>query len=178
MALKGVFDDLAGAAGDGSWLGDRTEYFGATGLNKIRKGLWQGASGNFARTVPVGGSLSRGLIGSAVVDVIDAVDFQIDNTSSYLSGSTGVTVNIVVWVRVENASISVTPQIYNVTTASVASTTGGAACSATATDFSGTDSKQTLVLTPAAGVNLYRLRATPSAATFQFWAMGWRSLYI
>lgn len=178
MALTGLAVSFDGLAGDGSWLGDRSEAVGSVKLNTIRDFLNMVAAGSFCRDVPIGGSFTTGLVGSAVVELIEPVYFTIDNTSSYVSGSSGLTIPITVYCRVENAAISVTPQIYNVTTAAVAATSGAAACSATATDYSGTNSIQTLLLTAAAGVNVYVCRVTPSAVTYQVFAKAWRSLKI
>ncbi len=175
--LTGIFAP-GNAPGGAAWLGNSTERVGATYLNKLRNDLNQAASGTFGRSHFVGGSLTRGLVTAAATDVLDSIDFEIDNTSSYVSGTSGITVTVTVWVRVENAAISVTPRIYNVTDSGVATTSGAAACSATALDFTGTDSKQTLVLTLAAGVKKYRLQITPSAATYQVWAAGWLNVFV
>lgn len=178
MSLSGNFSPVNGLGGSGQWLGDLTESVGAETLNKIRHALNMAAAGVFARAIPIGGSKSRGLMAGAVIDAIDAVDFEIDNTSSYVSGSGSLTVPITVHVRVESASLSVTPSIYNVTTAANATVSGAAACTATNEDYSGTNQKQTLLLSLATGVNVYRLRFTPTSASYQFWGMGWRGLYV
>lgn len=164
--------------GGGAWIGNNTEHVTATSMNKVRNDLNMMASGTFGRSHSVGGSLTRGLVTAAATDVLDALDFEIDNTSSYVSGTSGITISVTVWVRVENAGISVTPRIYNVTDAGVATTSGSAACSATTADFTGTDSKQTLLLTLAAGVKKYRLQITPSAATYQVFAAGWLNIFV
>lgn len=120
-----------------------------------------------------GGDDNVGILAAAVTDALNQGDgFEIDNTGNQLSGSSGVVIQVRVRLRVEDASISVTPRIYNVTDAAVATTSGAAACSATATDFSGSNQQQTLALTPASGKKKYKLQITPSAATFRAWASG------
>jgi hypothetical protein len=114
---------------------------------------------------PLGGSRNQALQHNAVIDAYDYLDIEIDSDDV-----DGKTVQARVEVRVGNSGISVTPQIYNVTDASVEVT--GSACSATNADYSGTDQKQTLTITPASGVKKYRLRLTPSANTHPVWGIG------
>lgn len=178
MSLKGSFVGLEGLGPTGAWLGDLTERFGAPRLNELRSAVWMFGAGTFHRSVPIGGSKTRGLMAAGVIDAIDAIEFEVDNTSSFVMGSTGVLVPITVLVRVENAAVAVTPRIYNVTMAAEATTTGGAACNATAEDYSGTDQRQTLLLTLQTGVNTYKLQFTSTGSASQFWGQGWRSLYI
>ncbi len=178
MSLKGSFEGLEGLGPGGVWLGDLTEYFSATKVNQLRQALYLFAAGTFHRSVPIGGSRTRGLRYSGVIDALDAVEFEIDNTSNGVSDSDGVQIPITVLVRVENDTIAVTPRIYNVTTSAAATTTGGAPCFATDEDYGGTDQRQTLLLTLQAGVNVYKLQFTSTDSTYQFWGQGWRSLYI
>ncbi len=120
-----------------------------------------------------GGDDNIGILAAIATDVLGQGDgFEIDNTGNQLSGSSGVVVQVRIRLRVENAAISVTPRIYNVTDAAVATTSGAAACAATATDFSGTNQQQTLALTLASGKKKYKVQITPSAATYQAWASG------
>lgn len=178
MALKGKFEGLEGLGPGGAWIGDQTEYFSATIINQLRRALYLFAAGTFARSLPIGGSKTRGLRYAGTIDAVDAVEFEIDNTSNAVSSSAGLQVPITVLVRVENAAIAVTPRIYNVTQAAEATVTGAAPCTATAEDYSGTDQRQTLQLTLQTGVNVYKLQFTATDATYQFWGQGWRSLYI
>jgi hypothetical protein len=115
---------------------------------------------------PLGGSRNQALQHNAVIEAYDYLDIEIDSTELE-----GLRVIARVEVRVENVGLSVTPQIYNVTDASVAGT--GAACAATAADYSGTDQKQSFSVTLGDGVKKYRLRLTPSNNTYQFWAIGY-----
>lgn len=178
MALKGKFQGLEGLGTGGIWIGDLTERFSASRINELRQALYLFAAGTFHRSVPIGGSKSRGLMFSGTIDALDAVEFEVDNTSNGVSASDGLVVPVTVHLRVENAALAVTPRIYNVTQAAVATTTGGAACAATAEDYSGTDQRQTLLLTLQTGVNVYKLQFTATSASYQFWGQGWRSLYI
>lgn len=152
--------------------------FNETHANRIQSDLDLLVNGDVARNRFLGGSDHIGIRGTAAVDVLNAVRFRIDNTSTQWSASSGITVQVVVYVRVANAAISVTPRVYNVTAAGVATTSGAAACSATARDWSGTDQIQTLVLTLASGVNDYVVQVTPSAATYPVFAKAWLHLYI
>lgn len=177
MAITGAFVDLRGNGSGGAWIGDLSERFSASRLNEVRAALNLCGGGTFHRSMPIGGSQTRGQIVSGVIDALDAVEFEIDNTSNFVSAS-DILVPITVKVRVENVSLAVTPRIYNVTQAAEATTTGGAACNATAEDYSGTNQRQTLFLTLQTGVNVYKLQFTATGAAYQFWGHGWRSLYI
>lgn len=178
MSLKGAFVGLEGLGATGAWIGDLTERFGAPRLNELRSALYMSASGAFHRSVPIGGSKTQGQIALGVVDAIDAVEFEVDNSSSFVAASTGLLVPITVLVRTENAAVAVTPRIYNITMGAEATSVGGAACNATAEDYSGTDQRQTLLLTLQTGVNSYKLQFTSTGPSYQFWGIGWRSLYV
>jgi hypothetical protein len=147
--------------------------FGYQTAEKLRADLNLLMLGIIGRNQYWGGDDNIGILAAVVTDVLGQGDgFEIDNTGNQLSGSAGVVVQVRIRLRVEDASISVTPQIYNVTDAAIATTSGAAACSATATNFSGSDQQQTLALTLANGKKKYKVRVTPSAATFQVWASG------
>jgi hypothetical protein len=166
----------SGTGGGGAFqAGDAWE---AAEANELRGDFDLLVSGDTGRNRFLGGADAVGIRGSAVVDLIDAVPFTVDNASTQWSGSSGITVQVVVYLRVADASVSVTPRVYNLTSAAVATTTGSAACSATNRDWSGTNQKQTLVLTLASGVNTYVVQATPSAATYPVFAKAWLHLYI
>ena len=178
MALKGPFVGLEGNGTGGLWIGDKTEYFTATRVNQLRQALYLFGAGTCHRSVPIGGSRTRGLRYLGAIDAVDAVLFEIDNTNNYVGSSTAVTIPITVWVRVEDAALAVTPRIYNVTTAAVATTSGATACTATAEDYSGSGQRQTLLLTLPTGVNTFKLQFVSTGAAYQFWGQGWRSLYL
>jgi hypothetical protein len=152
--------------------------FNEVHANRIQSDLDLLVNGDVGRNRWVGGSDVIGVRSSAAVDIVNGVPFRIDNTSSQWSGSSGIIVNIVVYLRVADASVSVTPRIYNITAAGVASITGSAACAATARDWSGANQKQTLVLTSASGINDYIVQFTPTAATYPVFAKAWLHLYI
>lgn len=177
MSLKGPFVGLEGRGTGGTWLGDKSEYFTAQRVNELRQALYLFAAGTFHRSVPIGGSRSKGLRYTGAIDAIDAVEFTIDNTSNGVSGSLGVIAAVAVLVRVENAALAVTPRLYNLTLGEVATVTGAAACTATAEDYSGTNQRQILLVTLPTGVHVYKLQFVSTGAAYQFWGQGWRGLY-
>lgn len=125
-----------------------------------------------ARAVyPLGGSRNSALQHNAVIDAFDYLDIELDSTNLG-----GLTVRARVEVRVENSGLSVTPQIYNFTDSSVAGT--GSACTATTADYSGSNQKQTIMVTLAAGVKKYRLRLTPTNNTYRLWAIGYLEIFL
>jgi hypothetical protein len=162
---------LTGSGGGGAYVSaDIVDYVWA---NILRVDLTLLMLGIIGRNQYGGGDDNIGILASSVTDALNQGDgFEIDNTSNQLSGSTGVVIQVRVRVRVENAGISVTPRIYNVTDSSVPTQSGAAACTATATDFSGTNQQQTIALTPVSGKKKYKVQITPSAATYQAWASG------
>lgn len=120
-----------------------------------------------------GGDDVTPIFSASVVDAIGQGDgFEIDNTNSQISGSASIIVQVRLRIRVGNVGVSVTPQVYNVTTSAVATTSGAAACAATNEDFSGTNQQQTLALTLAAGINKYKVRFTPTNAIYPVWVSG------
>ncbi len=142
-------------------------------FNTLRVDLNLLMLGIISRNQYGGGDDNTGILASSATDVLHQGDgFEIDNTGNQLSGSTGVVIQVRVRVRVENAGITVTPRVYNVTDSSVPTQSGAAACSATATDFSGSNQQQTIALTPVSGKKKYKVQITPSAATYQAWASG------
>lgn len=120
--------------------------------------------------LPLGGSRNQGLQHNAVIEAYDYLDIEIDSTEL-----PGLSCVARVEVRVENAGLSVTPSIRNVTDSSDAGT--GLACTATSADYSGTNQKQEFEVTLASGVKKYRLRLTPTNNTYQFWAIGYLEIY-
>jgi hypothetical protein len=93
---------------------------------------------------------------AAPQNCVDWVDISLDGgpvDSAY-------SVSVDVEVRTAAIGTSVTPQIYNVTTATVVVT--GAACIAALLDYSGANQFQTLTWSLKSGVNKYRLRLTPA----------------
>lgn len=127
--------------------------FGYQSANKFRENLLALASARF--TYHLGGSRQTALPQVvAAQDAVDYVDIELDSTQLG-----GLTVQARVECRTANVATSVTPKIRNITDGTDAAV--GAACTATDTDFSGANQKQTLPLTLAAGVKKYRLQGTP-----------------
>lgn len=125
-----------------------------------------------ARAVyPLGGSRNNALQHNAVIDAFDYLDIELDGTNLG-----GLTVQARVEVRVENSGLSVTPSIRNVTDSSDAGT--GVACNATTADYSGSNQKQTITVTLAAGLKKYRLRLTPTNNTYMFWSLGFLEIFL
>lgn len=100
-------------------------------------------------------------------DAESYLDVEIDQTLM-----SGLTVRARVEVRTNNPGVSITPKIRNVTDATDAGT--GAACTATAADFSGTNQKQTITITLASGIKKYRLMYTLGAHALEAdtWCLG------
>lgn len=99
-------------------------------------------------------------------EVFDARDVEIDGTNQ-----SSITYSCRVKCRVDWPAISVTPQIYNVTTAAVVGT--GAACSGVREDYTGTSQTQSFSFTAATGVNLYRLRFVLNRVGGTTWMEGY-----
>jgi len=133
------------------------QVFGYQGANKIRDNLI--ALGSRRAVYRLGGSriVSLPLVASAQ-DAAEWIDVEIDGTNL-----AAFTANLRVECRTMAAGTSVTPKLRNVTDATDAGT--GVACVATATDYSGANQKQTVVVTLAAGIKKYRLQGTPSNTT-------------
>lgn len=111
-------------------------------------------AGDLGRNRFVGGGQAFDLDGSATgtLDLQPWVPFGIDNRGNRLSdfsdangASLIVQVRFLLWVS--NGAINVTPKIYDITAAALATTSGGAACAATSIDYGGTNQQQTLTLT-------------------------------
>ena len=127
--------------------------------------------GNWCRNQYGGGDETNGLgigVGTGYVTALNSIEFEIDNTSGQISGSTNLVCQARVSVRVVDSvspasGISVTPRVYNVTDSSVPAQSGAAACTATAEDFTGSNQKQTISFTPATGKKKYVVQVAKSA---------------
>lgn len=162
-----TFNPPIGSGGGGSYVvGDK---FGAQSAEKIRQ-AFDVLIGRRA-VYPLGGSRNVALQHNAVIDAYDYLDIEIDGTDL-----AGLTAQARVEVRVENAGLSVTPSIRNVTDSTDAGT--GLACVATSDVYSGTNQKQTIALTLASGVKKYRLRFTPTNNTYMFWGLGTIEIFL
>ncbi len=162
---------IAGSGGGGAYVA--LDPWGYQTAQKVKDDLALLALGCFARNLNGGGSESDGFgvgTGTGMVTAFDCIEFEIDNSNSQVSASANIICQVLVCLRVENAAISVTPRIYNVTDASVPTQSGAAACSAIAADFSGSNQRQTLTLTPTTGKKKYVVQVQKSADTYQVWA--------
>lgn len=172
--MSRTYIPLAGTgAGSAYQSGDP---FGYQSAEKLRNDIALAALGVWGRNQYGGGDENFGFPvndppSTDWMTALNCVEFEIDNSNSQLSGSTNVVIQARVMVRVEGGSpaISVTPRIYNLTDASVPTQSGAAACSAAALDFSGTNQKQTITLTPAAGKKTYVIQVQKSADTERVW---------
>lgn len=142
------------------------------------------AFAGFSRNQYMGGSTATSIPGDTAGD-FDlphlSIPFVLDNSSSQISGASGVVIQVRFFVRVSNAAITVTPRIYNITAAGVATTTGQAACSATNSDYSGTNQQQTLALTLATASNAYKAQLTiggTPAGGYEVWGYAIFDCYV
>lgn len=150
------------------------DYWGYQTAETVRQALALLGLGCFGRNQYGGGDESVSFpigAGSGWLTALNAVEFEIDNSNSQISGSASVVIQARVMVRVDNTSpgISVTPRILNITDNTVPTQSGAATCSETAVDFSGTNQKQTITLTPATGKKKYVVQVQKSADTEAVW---------
>jgi hypothetical protein len=150
------------------------------------------ATGALQRNVFVGGSENIGIPAEATGDVTlyDSVPWSVPNESSQISGfSTAnggtLVVQVRFLVRVSNAAINVTPKVFYGSTmgsiATAATVSGTAACSATDSDYSGTNQIQTVTLTLPAGLKYFRAALTIAgvpAAGYQVWGRAFYDAYV
>jgi len=130
--------------------------FGYQSANKHRENMIALASRR--AMYPLGGSRQTTLpLVASAQDAIDYLDVELDGDEL-----AGMTIQARVEVRA-GAATAVTPKIRNVTDGTDAGT--GVSCSATNSDYSGTNQKQTITVTLAAGVKKYRLQCTPANTT-------------
>ncbi len=144
------------------------------------------------RNVPLGGSDTIGIPAESTgdVDLLNWTPLEIDNTNSQISNFSDLNGGVLVrrlryLVRVSNAAISVTPKaLYGPTITSLLSVvglSGAAACSATAADYTGTNSYQLITMTIPPGLNIVKCQATISgtvAVGYQVWARAFYDCYI
>lgn len=114
--------------------------------------------------IPLGGSSSQPHPGTAYEKVLHANPFQVPSAVE----ATG-TWKARVYLKCEDAAVTITPKIRNLTDASDAVV--GSACSGTADDYSGTNQNQLLTFTPAVG-KLYELQAIKSADAKECFCIG------
>ena len=111
----------------------------------------------------LGGSMFAGdqSSGPSVLNAVDYVDVMLDTSAI----GAGTSVTAVVMCKAATAGVTVTPQVYNVTTASVAGTGSGVTGTTITT--------VTFAITVTAGQNLYRLRMTPNTADVDVFVQGY-----
>lgn len=139
------------------------QIFGYQTANYIRENAIALASARLK--YELGGSrvLSLPQVASAQ-DAANYIDQEIDGTNLG-----GFTKQARVEVRA-GAATGITPKVRNVTAGTDAGT--GVSCTATNADYSGSNQKQTISLTLAAGVNKYRLMGTPANTTDPTFCIG------
>lgn len=139
-------------------------------MRKVRDNMVALASARLQHAL--GGSRTTSVpLSASVQNAQDYIDIELDGTAL-----AGLTVQARVEVRTDDGGTSVTPSIRRTTNTATDMVTG-AACTATAADFSGTDSKQTLVFTPTAGVNTYRMRLLPGNASAGVYGIGYVEIF-
>lgn len=155
------------------------QVFGYQSANKLRENLIVLASRRSGRSL--GGSRlmpgepawdAEGLptsnpAGLGPWNAVDYIDVEIDGTNQ-----TGMTYQARVEVRTNQATMTITPKVRNVTDGTDAGT--GSSCAAAYSDYSGTNQKQTIALTVATGVKKYRLQYTLGAIVVggSVWCVG------
>jgi hypothetical protein len=132
---------------------DRQSLFERIRLNDIA---------NAFKLFPIGGSRDRGLDGTGAQDAIDYQEIELDGDLL-----AGFTIRARVQIKTENAGTTITPQIWDVTTAAVLVTTGGSASASLVW------ASQDLVLTLPPAVRRYKLQFVKSNANFQVWGIGY-----
>lgn len=115
-------------------------------------------------TFLMGGSLDDPHPGTAYQGVVHRIPFVLPT----IVGSGGTWV-VECFLKCQNVATTITPRIYNLSTATAVST--GTACSGTADDFSGTGQIQYLTFTPTLN-QLYELWASKSATSHLCWIVG------
>jgi hypothetical protein len=184
-----------GTGSGGAWI-DGNYFKNTTHFTPLRDDVDLLLAASLHKNLFVGGSENVGIPAEATGDVTlyDWVPWLVDNTGSQLSGFTdsppsGSAATLVVQVRflvrVSNAAINVTPKIlYGPSMTSIPSTatiSGTAACSATNSDYSGTNQIQTVTLTLPSGVNYFKAKLTvagTAAAGYQVWGRAYADLYV
>jgi hypothetical protein len=142
-----------------------------THVTPLKYAIELAALGVFGRNQYMGGSAegwSLDLTSAGDLDLQPvSLRFLVDNTNSQITNSASVVVRVRYYLRVSSAVVSLTPKILKSTddsSYSAATISGQAACTGTATNFSGTNQKQTVLLTLDAGLRYYRPQVTVGGA--------------
>lgn len=148
------------------------------------------ALGVIQRNTYAGGGQGLPLSAEATgsVDLIPWIPIGIDNRntsqiSSFLTTNGGtLKVQFRFLVRVSDASINVTPRIFNITSNGAATISGAAACSATSDAYSGTNQQQTIALTlPSNVLNYFKPQITIAGSVaegLKVWATAVFDLFV
>ncbi len=171
------------------------ENFTLDDANQMRIMLNKLANATLQRNVWMGGFAFSNLFSIPVssdtdYDLLNWTTPRWDNRStqfSAFSDSKGASLSRLIrfYIRVSNASISATPKIRYGTTVAGATTvgtlTGAAACSATSSDYSGTNQIQELTLTLPTGLNYFKPQVTVSGTggnPYEVWCMAIADLFV
>jgi hypothetical protein len=156
--VTAVEGDLAGP----NWR-DTFQTWAGTGSSQVSSGITIVTSQVGRATYFLGGSGIAGeqSSGPAVINAVGYIDVMVDRAA--IGASTSVTA--VVQCKTASAGVTVTPQVYNVTTATVAGT--GSVVTGTAW------TTVTFPITVASGQNTYRLRMTPGTANIDCFSLGY-----
>ena len=147
----------SGSTIDGTFNAGADSFF-----EKARANMIANSFGEFS----LGGSRTQACQeGGGYLDAVEFVDFVVP-----AAGYGGATFAAIVETRVENAAISLTPKIRDLTGASDA-VVGSASTSTTGASNGDIWASQSLSFTPTAG-HVYRLMVTKSADTYSAWAVG------
>lgn len=143
----------------------------------------------------VGGTELTGIPATSTGDktLYDFVPWLVDNRGTRISGFTdangaSIVVQVRFLVRVSNAAINVTPKIWYASSLatlisgpSAATVSGTAACSATASDYSGANQSQTVALTLPSGANYFKCALTVAGTVdpaYQVWGRAFYDAYV
>jgi hypothetical protein len=189
--MSRVLARLSGSGTAGAYA-DGDKFKLTTGFQRLKEQIDLLLAGAVQRNVYAGGSKSIGLSATATGDLrlSPVLPIEIDNTVDQISDFTdanGATlvVRFRFAVRVSNAAITVTPKVWQGDTEgaiTVAATISGtAACSATNSDYSGTDQLQTITLTLPTAAKFYECGVTiggTPASGYEVWAQAMCDVFV
>lgn len=150
--MSRVLKRILGQGVSGAWL-DPDTFDLPTGYQPLKDNLELLMLGALQRNVYAGGGVTEiDASATGTFDLPGWLPIEVDNTNNQLSGFTDpysavLTVRYRFLLWVSDATINITPKIYDITAAALATQSGAVACSATSQDYSGTNQQQTVVLT-------------------------------
>jgi len=184
---------IHGTGTAGAWV-DGDKFKMTLGYTPLRDSLDIALAASFQKNLYVGGSdqVALDAVSAGDMTLLDFVPWLVDNTSGQLTGFTDAhSATLVVQVRFMlrvSGAITLTPKVFYgssmtaITT--VATISGEAACSATNTDYSGSNQIQTIALTLPTGEKYFKAAVTVggsptsgSPAT-EAWARAYFDLYV